>query len=457
MKQSNNFGSLIGSGCPGEGLPQLAWCTGVRSILTSPALTAESTISTTQHSVMSNRLDSLNSKKPGGKPQLKFKPKAVARRSKEELEKSAPAVKTEEKPNHPPSTRGRGGARGGRGRGRGAAYAGTHVVSSGPLSSSSVGMGSISNSKTGLTNDKVFNINGTAAADPLSNLKLKSRSEKLGTPEDNDSDSEGGGLPQINMSKEYQFDDSETALFPVRPVKDANLDIFNGATPSPTPLAAASRAGTVEPVKSETPDVKSETGSAGPPSSAVAAPVDPVAADEHNRLVDDQQAIVDLITGRFASLKADEPKSSEPNLDYFLIRLPHISTTEEPLLHPDSATDKKVKDEDGGKTSKQPKPPAQTELAAPSLAHFQGHVGQLNFHRSGKITMSLGENTTLDVVQGAPTSFLQELYLVDSHAARKSPDDEDLNMVDEEGDRIVGDIYRLGEVTAKLVATPDIS
>lgn len=416
--------------------------------------------------IMSNRLDSLNSKKPGGKPQLKFKPKAVARRSKEDLEKNAPVVKTEEKPREPP-TRGRGGARGGRGRGRGAAYAGTHVVSSGPLSSSSVGMGSISNSKTGLTNDKVFSSSGSPTPDPLSNLKMKSRSDKLATP-DNDSDEEDGSMPRINMSKDYEFEDSETVLFPVRPVKDTNLDPSTGATPSATPSAAPSRAQTVEPVKSETPDVvKSENDSATPPPTQ--APADPVEAEERNRLIDDQQAIVDLITGKFASLKADESRD-QPNLDFFLIRLPQITPTaeeQERLLQQQASLngesksqEKDVKDEPEEEKpvdeTQKPQEEKHTELASSKLANFQGHVGQLNFHRSGKITMSLGSNTKLNVVRGAPTNFLQELYVVDSHDARKTQDDDE-NMMDEDGDRIVGNIYRLGQVDSKLVATPEIS
>ncbi|PSK35615.1 hypothetical protein C7M61_004404 [Candidozyma pseudohaemuli] len=380
---------------------------------------------------MSNRLDSLNPKKSGSKPALKFKPKVVARKSKEDRDKNAPIVKTEEKPN-PPPTRGRGGARG-RGRGRGGAYVGTHLVSSGPLASSAVGSGPVATSKTGLTSDKVYGSGGKEQADPLQNLKLKSRTQ-TDSVQGEESDDEGG-LTKINMSKEYQFDESETVLFPVRPYKDEEKAAVKAAIPlSSTVSASSSRAPSRTPrpelVKSESSeDIKIEA-TPGPVAERVG---DTVENDEHDRLIDDQRAIVDLVTGKFAGLKAEDSGTRAPG-NYFMVHLPQISK--------DSETDEKM--ETDSTTS---------SLALPTLADFQGQIGQLNFHRSGKITMSIGANTTLNVAQGVPSNFLQELYVIE---AADKPKDDDEEVLDERGQKIAGNVHRLGEVTAKLVATPEI-
>lgn len=380
---------------------------------------------------MSNRLDSLNPQKSGSKPALKFKPKVVARKSKEDRDKNAPVVKTEEKPN-PPPTRGRGGARG-RGRGRGGAYVGTHLVSSGPLASSAVGSGPVATSKTGLTSDKIYGAGGKEQSDPLQNLKMKSRTQS-DSVQGEDSDDEGG-LTKINMSKEYQFDESETVLFPVRPYKDEEKAAVKAAIPlSSTVSASSSRAPSRTPkpelVKSESSeDIKIEA-TPGPVAERVG---DTVENDEHDRLIDDQRAIVDLVTGRFAGLKAEDSGTRAPE-NYFMVHLPQISKVNE--------SDEKMETET-----------TTSSLALPTLADFQGQIGQLNFHRSGKITMSIGSNTTLNVAQGVPSSFLQELYVIE---AADKPKDDDEEVLDERGQKIAGNVHRLGEVTAKLVATPEI-
>lgn len=381
---------------------------------------------------MSNRLDSLNPKKSGSKPALKFKPKVVARKSKEDRDKNAPVIKTEEKPSLPP-TRGRGGARGGHGRGRGGFYAGTHLVSSGPLASSAVGSGPVATSKTGLTSDKIYGAGGREQADPLLNLKMKSRAQTDSVNgEDSDDD---GGLTKINMSKEYQFDESETVLFPVRPYKDEEKAAVHATIPlSSTVSASSSRAPSHTPrpelVKSESSeDVKMEA-TPGPVANRVG---DTVVDDEHNRLIDDQRAIVDLVTAKFAGLKAEESESRAPG-NYFMVHLPQISKVNEGDANMDTDS--------------------MSKFSSPSLADFQGQIGQLNFHRSGKITMSIGSRTSLNVAQGAPYNFLQELYVIDSTDNTKQGDDEEV--LDEQGQKIVGNVHRLGEVTAKLVATPEI-
>ncbi|SGZ50583.1 CIC11C00000003868 [Sungouiella intermedia] len=374
---------------------------------------------------MSNRLESLNSKKPAGKPALKFKPKAVARKSKEDRDKDAALIKSEDKPMSPAPSRGRGGARGRGGRGRGASYVGTHVVSAGPLASGSVSMGGTTSSKTGLTNDKIYGADSSLNAAAVSNLKLKNRKLKSPTPLDQESEEEDDPT-KINMSKEYLFEDSETLLFPVRPHKDTPAP-GQSIPPSVTVLVNSSRAVTAETVKSEVLDDVAE--------STPGFFNDPIERAEHDKRIDDQHAIVDLLTSNMANLKADEESPEVPPEDskYILFHIPQVLAKEDNEVVPKS------------------------NFASQSVLNFEGHIGNLNFHKSGKISMTLGGGTVFDVTQGMPTTFLQEVFVVDSHEARKKPEDEENEMVDlldADGGKIGGNIFRLGEVAGKLIATP---
>lgn len=364
---------------------------------------------------MSNRLESLNSKKPGAKPALKFKPKAVARKSKEAREKDAPAVKTEE-PSRMPPTRGRGGARG-RGRGRGGAYVGTHLVSAGPLAMGSVSVGpGTTNSKTGLTSDRIYGVDNTLN-DPLAHLK--SRKSKSATP-DAASDDEDDPR-KINMSKEYAFEESEVVLFPVRPQKDEPEDKAAVGALSTTTLVSNTKSPTVESVKSELLEEVAQP--------QVIGPDDALETAEYNRHIDDRLDIVDLLTTQLSGLKTDEDGAG-PGEKYFTVHLPQVIS--------ESSEEIELK----------------STFANSNNQNIEGHVGNINFHKSGKISISIG-NTLFDVSAGVPSSFLQEVVVLDSHAARKSDDDES-EMLDADGMKIGGNIFRLGEVAGKIVATPTV-
>lgn len=377
---------------------------------------------------MSNRLESLNSKNPSAKPALKFKPKAVARKSKEDRDKDAALVKREEKPRISPPTRGRGGVRG-RGRGRGPGYVGTHIVSSGPLASGSVSMGGGTTSKTGLTNDKIFGVDSASTTSTLSNLKLKSR--KVKSPMLFDEESEDDDDPtKINMSKEYAFEDSETILFPVRPHKDVAGIVEPSIPQSFTVLANSSRAVTVESVKSEPLDDVASSEPAGPN--------DPVERAEHDKILDDQAAIMDLLSSNMANLKTAESVSTGSANDdkYIMFHIPQV-------------------------LSKEPQEQiAKSNFASNAVQNIEGEIGHLNFHKSGKITVTLASGTVLDVTQGVTSSFLQEVFVVDSHEARKmseAAEDEMADLLDADGGKIGGNIYRLGEIAGKIIATPSLS
>lgn len=375
---------------------------------------------------MSYRLESLNSKKTGAKPALKFKPKAVARKSKEDRDKNAALLKTEEKPRIPAPTRGRGGSRGRGGRGRGGSY-GTQVIAAGPLASGSVGMGGTTSSKTGLTNDKIFGGESSLSASTITGLKLKSRASRSLTPFEEESD-EDDDPSKINMSKEYAFEDSETTLFPVRPHKDSE-PLVTSTTASVTVLANSSRAVTVDSVKSEGSD------EVAPASIELN---DPVARAEHDKIIDDQNAIVDLLTSNLADLKTgDNERPAVDDDKYLLFHIPQVM----PKDHPEQA--------------------AASNFASTKNQNLEGEIGNLNFHKSGRITMTLGEGSVFDVTRGVSPSFLQEVFVLDSFEARRNPEDEAeeemADILDVEGRKIGGDIYRLGEVAGKIIATPSFS
>lgn len=304
---------------------------------------------------MSNRLELLK------KPQLKFRPKAVARKSKEDREK----VVVKEEP-RPPPTRGRGGTRG-RGRGRGAAYVGTHIVSAGPLASGSVGMGGHTNLKTGLTADRTYVAGQT-------DMPFAKSNEDEGT--------------KINMGKAYAFDESDTVLFPVRPEKDESPEL--------------------ESVKSETAEL-----------------VD----TEEQRTAQDHREILDLV-GRLASVKTESPA-------YLLMHMPPLVPKKQ-----DFAEAPKAETQEAPK-AETPEARLAYALAAPQ---FAGGVGTLNVHSLGKLSVTLG-GRRFDLAQGALAGFLQDVVVVDSHG----PETE---LLDGEGVKIAGHIHRLGQVEAKLVATP---
>lgn len=341
---------------------------------------------------MSNRLELLSLKRAPAKPGLKFKPKSVARKSKADLDKNAPEIKVEDKPRLQHPTAGRGGTRG-RGRGRGGAYAGTHMVSAGPLAMGSVGMGVVpSRSKTGLTADRVYGASAERLDSPSGLPRIKQKDKA--NAEDSDSDDD---MTRINMSKDYVFEDAQTALFPVRPQRDLALMVEPGLAYGNG--LGSSREATVEPLKLEDEAEPKQ------------APVCP----ESLKFLDAQRSIGDMIA-RFDEMTTDEP-------EYFTMYLPQV-------VPPDY---------------KQPEPAA-FGLGVPD---FEGQIGNFNIHKLGKVTITLLDGTVLECAEGAHSEFLQDLFVIDA----AEPESE---LLDADGVRIAGNIHRLGNVSAKILATPTI-
>lgn len=411
---------------------------------------------------MSNRLESLSNKKPTGntgKTSLKFKPKTnVTRRSQEERAKDAPvAVKSEhERGSHSGrgsgSGRGRGAMRGGRGGGRGGMYAGTHLVSSGPLSSGSVSIGRGANgSKTGLSRDRVFN-SQSPTPEFLKTLKLKELSigdskAASGTgsasgsadARDDFSDDEAQDLTRINMNKEYRFADEETALFPVRPVREERAEAqaatssSSSTESSPEPELVASKSATPTPAPRERTPVKSESTEDSIDATMqqkaqetpkletqIPEPAISIEAQEQFKFQSELKGISDLLTYQ------------DDNQNYIVMHLPKIFPRYEEAAEEPAAAEEPL----FSKFSSGP-------------YHEKGQIGHLNIHKSGKITMNLGNDNVLEISKGMTSSFLQEVVLLDTKVEEREPDSE-------QEEQPKGKIFRLGASTEKLIATPSL-
>lgn len=398
---------------------------------------------------MSNRLESLNTKKPGSsqgpKPGLKFKPKVVQRKSKEERAKEAPTVKQEPQV-RTPANRGRGSTRG-RGRGGRNNYAGTHLVSSGPLSAGSVSIGNVSGSKLGLTSDTIYNSSISPTPEFLQNLKLKDRPKSV-TP-GAESDEEDDDPTKINMTQQYRFADEETVLFPVRP--ERIIDENKALHPVTKSEEPESIRGTPSATASREPTVKLEpgeerVGSVGSSELQLEHKQQATVVDsgEQNKFITDQQQILDLLTDKLSSLSTEENEGAKDD-KYVLFQLPnHLPKYKQKFNVKEEQEDKSIVDAEESIVS---------EFASNSSS-IRGQIGHVNIHQSGKITMDLGNGNILSITKGAPTSFLQEVAILDINPPAN--ENEDVQMMDEEGRKIGGKIIRLGTIDETIIATPYI-
>ncbi|CAH2351785.1 DNA-directed RNA polymerase III subunit RPC4 [[Candida] railenensis] len=419
---------------------------------------------------MSNRLESLSNKKSAanaaGKTSLKFKPKTnVTRRTQEERAKDAPVTVKSEHEGLPHGGRGsgrggRGSMRGGRGGGRGGMYAGTHLVSSGPLSAGSVSIGDGANgTKTGLTRDRVFN-SQSPTPEFLRTLKLKELSisntkgrespspSPSGGLQDDFSDDEVQDLTRINMNKEYRFADEETALFPVRPVREERNEVKAGLNSgsssnesSPEPESVTSKSNTPTPAVHETTAVKSESDE------------DSIEATIQQKENETKALEAKLYLETAINIEAQEELKlqselkdisnllsySGDNQNYIIMHLPKILPAYEKVDESMAA--------DSNNFSKFSSGPY----------HEKGQIGHVNIHRSGKVTINLGNDNVLDVTKGMTSNFLQEVVLLDTKQEAAKVDAEVGEILDEEQSKPPkGKILRLGASTEKLIATPSL-
>lgn len=357
---------------------------------------------------MSNRLESLNSpssrRPPAAKPSLKFKPKVVVRKSKEERDKE-PAVKQE----HPRPLPKHNSSKGP--RTRKPLYSGTHVVSAGPLAMGSVSLGNPAASKTGNTRDMVFN-SVSPSPELFLSLKRKTKLETAAPSDDLDDDD-----TRINMNREYRFADEETVHFPVRPDRTdgqqeeaANVSLAEVISSDPsreqTPHFSREPSVKFEEPELELLKIKEHKAKL---ESKIAEPVDLLGQEESAKLHRDHAAIASMLSLNMANMSLTEP--------YFLLQLPQTL-------------------------------PEYTDAAgSPSRS---GQVGSINVHKSGKISLNLGNDNNLSVSKGALSKSKQEVVMVEMLPAQEE------EIYDESGRIVKGSLFNLGAVDGKLVAIPEI-
>ncbi|KAG7195843.1 RNA polymerase III subunit C53 [Scheffersomyces spartinae] len=435
---------------------------------------------------MSQRLDSLNGKKASStpsKPSLKFKPKVVARKTKEERDKDAPVVKQETSRNS--SNRGRGSTRGrGRGGGGRANYAGTSLVTAGPLAQGTVSLG-VSTNSMGFKVHRESGPSVSPTPEFLSNLKLKDPSqlqrsyspESQGEEADDDDENEND-VTRINMNREYRFADEETVLFPVRPTRKES-----------TPTILLSRESTVDPYSREpsAPPVPPESGEIkvkqeddintfnflGTQYSTLE-PVIPLSrdpSDETSKLLSDHNLILKLVTKQLKTLSTEEEEHQSPqhSEDYILLQMPKLLPQFEPPQpkpqpphdehvivkqeeKPSDVEEKQQQHED----QKPKKKSKQKGKLATDVSTLSGQIGQLNIHKSGKISVTMGDGIMFNVSKGTQSQFLQELCMIEL-GPDPSSSEADVEMLDENGVKVIGKTLRLGSITDKVILTPNFS
>lgn len=379
---------------------------------------------------MSNRLDSLNTKKPSTKPSLRFKPKVVERKSKEEREKNV-KVKQEEAEKDKKPTKPIRGQRPNRGRGGRNQYANTHVLSSGLLSSESSG-------SAGFGKENKIVTSGPSSTGPgfLQNLKLK---DKLSS---SDSDDDDDDLKKIDMAKEYKFAEEETVLFPVRPERFKQE--VKKPSKEPSPVKDEPEFIRESSVKSETPDTQLQRilDTKADLESKITQTLDLLTEEEREKYSEDQNKILSVINGKF----------SDPDGKFTLIQLPK--------LLPEYTLQKSLVKQEPELIEDTPTPTETTENSSEQEQVTGGQIGQLNFHKSGKITINLGNDINMDLKAGVPSTFLQELILLELHEPESKPvvKKEDDMELDEDNDKDItrGTISKLGDVDRKFIATPII-
>ncbi|ODV93818.1 hypothetical protein PACTADRAFT_35569 [Pachysolen tannophilus NRRL Y-2460] len=409
---------------------------------------------------------------PSSKPKtsLKFKPKAVARRSKEVRDAEAPLVIEKSEQDLPirggrgSSSRGGGeGGSGGRGNGgggrgggrlrdRGGYLGNTHMVTAGPLSSGVVSiddkkLNRFSSGKSAALSSAFSPSPTPASATPdfLKNLRTKheldrkSRSSSVDvgsrTMSEDEEESEfvvdDNAMTKINMNKEYILDESQTEFFPVRSQRDENLtneydsvilnqhDIQEGnslvknETTNETKILHGSN-GEKDYI---TPDLKNDAMGSYQ------------LGEEKSRLANDHRKIAELIKNNKDADGDLDMSGNDDNQEFLFFQLPK--------LLPDF---KKVNGDDVEEGNDQ---------------NLSGKIGNLRFHKSGKLTIKLG-NIVFDVTRGGSSNFLQDIVQIEYKKKEQDDNNTMENDADQE-DHQETQIYHLGHLFENLVVTPTVN
>lgn len=400
----------------------------------------------------SGRLPSLSSST--GKPALKFKPKAVARRTKEEREASAPKIKAEENPKafHDKKKDGRKNTGTNNQQRRMAKFLNnTHVISSGPLAAGNFVSEKGSDMRRGFIKSE-----GGMSSLVQTGLRNIDNGDTISDDEDDeDKDKEHGakGRSKFNMGREYVVheipdDDDEVEsdnsgeldeealqarrveeLFPVRPlrIRHDDLEVVEKKVQealSDVTTREATPAPGIKREENELKDILTEH------ESTLKEKLKSLNLQNQFQSLDENEALLEmksLVADQFSIAKKINKLNDKPNrfiLFQLPSKLPHFEDVtpqaNEDTAMPDASeeTDSKEKKQDASKKNE----PLQVSQEA-----LTGNIGSIRVHKSGKISVKIG-NVIMDASRGAETTFLQDVVALNN--AGETPSIEALGRVD---------------------------
>ncbi|KAG7704577.1 hypothetical protein KL914_003968 [Ogataea haglerorum] len=336
-----------------------------------------------------NRLDSISRPSgnvPGGGPSkqsLKFKPKVVARRTKEERDSNVPVAtpgvskkpgslaKNLQRNSRTPGTR---------------HLQNTKVVMAGPLA-----MGTVSLANSGQSKGTKMVKKSADTYDLAQSLKAQT-TKKAKENTESDYEGEDDTTARIDLGQAYDWKDVDTQYFPVRAERQQHYEYGEEPLPDSSIKTEIHREVSV-PVDSEptsreqSVEIKQEEDATlkfipNEQANADASITDYQGKQEAVRLADDYRAIIS---------KLEDIQLEENAEEMLFLQLPK-------QLNVESASHE-VKMEVDDELS-------QNEGTASDV------IGTLRVHESGKVTMKMGD-TVLDVTRGAATHLVQSIVQLD--------------------------------------------
>ncbi|CAI4057307.1 hypothetical protein SKDZ_04G0910 [Saccharomyces kudriavzevii ZP591] len=414
------------------------------------------------------RLPSLKDSSPNGgsaKPSLKFKPKAVARKSKEEREAAASKVKLEEDSkrgndmkNFNNNKNKRVNGTGGQQRRMPKYLNNTHVISSGPLAAGNFvsergdlrrGFIKSEGSGSSLVQRGLQTIdNGAESSDDEAekdgNEGVASKSKKkfnMGREFDannlieDEDEGENGKSSDVDMNDEAWGSKQIEQLFPVRPVRVRHEDVENVKREIQEALSE-------KPTREPTPSVKTEPAEPELQSyleereRQTKEKLGDLALQKEFQSVDEKEVAAEL-----ELLKADHQhilrklKNMNNKPERFMVfQLPaRLPSFEKPAVKEEEG-EVETQTSDSAKKKKTTKK-KNTKDVIP-IEELAGNVGSIRVHKSGKLSVKIG-NVVMDIGKGAETTFLQDVIA--------------LSIADD-----ASSAELLGRVEGKIVVTPKI-
>jgi DNA-directed RNA polymerase III subunit RPC4 len=368
----------------------------------------------------SGRLQSISQRTAGrgrGSTTGRFTPKVVARRTKEERDSTAPADKPEVKPPVKPeaSLPSRGGARGGRGLGRGRGRGRFEPVvhaAIGPLAGPSG-----ADPRQG--GSRFHSLTATPSLSPSPGLDLlgvMSTRTKSETPFEIEDPN------RIDMSENTPLHDEMAAYFPVRLDRRDDEDDEEQISDEVNNLTIGDDFKIKEEPTDDVPIKKEESLKKrhGP---LTAKKVEYAGLEEEKirelrRIAQDHK----IIAKEF-NMKSTAEGETVPNIEnrlYFF---------QFPMLMPELVA-VSADDDDEVMVIDEP-----VKAKGPSYELPEGLIGKLRLHKSGKLTMVVG-NVVMEVSQGTECNFLQDVVIMDEQEKKA---------------------YLVGQISKKMVLSPELT